>query len=423
MNVGDKYCDVIIENNSFYIIECSSKPKKQNSALEILAKIENVVTNNLIYQGARQDQYSKLSKEELLRVLKEKSSEIHNGYFRKQDKLNWFVRKFFSKEEKVKAILTKIENYISPAQLLPLPNEILQEMSLEVSSIGNLSANRQGKALQEAAFIRRAREFGYQGSPTQAEANKYIENLFKEVTELAKKNLIPKKYLFYKKSFSLKRKIDPEKTLANLKRMDENNFFALLSKLAIYSNNFKNFDIFFLSCIKEYLNAMPKLSGINASSDVGVALILAAGGGKKEAVQLLLEHGADVNILSASGCPPLHYAAYYGHTEIIELLLKYGADANFRDAKGDTALMVATKAGKKEVVQLLLEHGADASIVSARGNHSPPIHYAAHSGRTDIVELFLQHGADRNLLNSRGETALMVASRVGQKEVVKLLSF
>ena len=66
------------------------------------------------------------------------------------------TRKIFSKEEKVKAIHKRIENYISPPQLLPLPNEIIHEMSkyLGVSDIATLAQlNRHGKAHAASAFV------------------------------------------------------------------------------------------------------------------------------------------------------------------------------------------------------------------------------------------------------------------------------
>src|SRR5262249_23047561 len=137
----NKYFDVVINpNNSFYIVEYSStnKPKPHGLALETLENIELVLKNNLEYDSTNHsDSYSKMSQDKLFNILKEKSLEIHNGY---NKKLNWITRKFFSKEKEINAIHTRIDNYITPSKVLPLPNE--------------LAAN---------PIIKQAQEFGYEG--------------------------------------------------------------------------------------------------------------------------------------------------------------------------------------------------------------------------------------------------------------------
>lgn len=55
-----------------------------------------------------------------------------------------------------------------------------------------------------------------------------------------------------------------------------------------------------------------------------------------EIVQVLIEHGADVNDPGRSGCngiTPLHDACQNGHLEIVQLLLNHGADVNARDSE------------------------------------------------------------------------------------------
>src|SRR5689334_23031172 len=66
---------------------------------------------------------------------------------------------------------------------------------------------------------------------------------------------------------------------------------------------------------------------IDARDDDGeTALFVAAAFEQRDAVECLLEHGADVRAGNAAGRTPLHGAAEAGKRAAIELLLAYGAD-------------------------------------------------------------------------------------------------
>jgi hypothetical protein len=69
---------------------------------------------------------------------------------------------------------------------------------------------------------------------------------------------------------------------------------------------------------------------------LGNALVYAAAWGRGEAVDLLLDHGARVNLIPAGfdfAGTPLHYAALRGRREMVDRLLRHGADASVRDTK------------------------------------------------------------------------------------------
>lgn len=61
-----------------------------------------------------------------------------------------------------------------------------------------------------------------------------------------------------------------------------------------------------------------------------------------EVVELMIEHGADVNIRDANGSTPLMYAAKRGNHRIVEILLAAGADSSAKNDEGVTALELAT---------------------------------------------------------------------------------
>lgn len=70
-----------------------------------------------------------------------------------------------------------------------------------------------------------------------------------------------------------------------------------------------------------------------------------------------------LNERDESGLSPIHWAADRGHSTILELLLTHGADVNLVDGDcGQTALHYAVSCGHMDSVKILLKHGADPSI-------------------------------------------------------------
>jgi uncharacterized protein len=87
----------------------------------------------------------------------------------------------------------------------------------------------------------------------------------------------------------------------------------------------------------------------NASAEVAHAI-----------AEMLLAHGAQVNVVQAGGWTPLHQAAAAGYSELATLLLAHGADANARSEDGKTPLQMALEKKHADMVQLLGQHGAEA---------------------------------------------------------------
>jgi ankyrin repeat protein len=94
-----------------------------------------------------------------------------------------------------------------------------------------------------------------------------------------------------------------------------------------------------------------------------------------EAIQLLLDKGADVNAAAADGRTALHGAALQGYDDVIKFLAAHGADLNTKDRKGftplDTALGKAGGfgfAGQEGVVR----EGTAALLRSLMGTNATP---------------------------------------------------
>ena len=77
------------------------------------------------------------------------------------------------------------------------------------------------------------------------------------------------------------------------------------------------------------------------------------------AVDILLKHGADLNI---SKTMALHGCAQAGSLSVSRLLIDSGCDINLRNSKGQTALYFAVKNKHKFIVKFLLESEADVNM-------------------------------------------------------------
>ena len=127
--------------------------------------------------------------------------------------------------------------------------------------------------------------------------------------------------------------------------------------------------------------------------------------GDLKIVSLLLEHKADVNLYSLvsavgdprSFLPPLTSAVRSNDEEIVNLLLHHGAEVDIEGEVG-TALQHAVSGGNPKIVSLLLEHKANVnhrSHIMEYRHHpvSTPLEFAVKFLHEEIVDMLLQHGA------------------------------
>lgn len=116
------------------------------------------------------------------------------------------------------------------------------------------------------------------------------------------------------------------------------------------------------------------------------ALLAAISSNSLPEVQLLLAHGADVDIADNAGWTPLHYAAWFGSNSLVlKELLDHGAKIDARNGRGITPLYFASVTGHEAQVKLLLAHGADRSLASTSGY--TPLRAAKVKGLDGIVAL------------------------------------
>jgi len=190
---------------------------------------------------------------------------------------------------------------------------------------------------------------------------------------------------------------------------------------------------------------------------------------KLDEVKALLDSGVDVNIIISSSDSLLMTACSYSNSDMVKLLLTYNPNINYQDEYGNNALNLAidnmehykemipllleagadpnSKAGagrtaKKnstvlskmssltlnnkseeeeyQIVEMFLSYGADPNIAHKTAG-SIPLMAAAYKGDVRLVKLFLEYGVDPNLKDEQGRTALDMAIKKQQQEVIDLL--
>lgn len=148
------------------------------------------------------------------------------------------------------------------------------------------------------------------------------------------------------------------------------------------------------------------------------ALQYSCSSGLHEIAKLLIAYGANVNYRSRGKCTVLESVCRVDNAEIVELLLRRGADPNVPFSDGYSALQEAC-VRSDETVRILVGHGAD---VNYRGKYKwSPLEYASWQGKRDIVELLLDNGADANTKFSGGDSALAYACSNGHCGIARLL--
>ena len=179
-------------------------------------------------------------------------------------------------------------------------------------------------------------------------------------------------------------------------------------------------------------------------------------------VKLLVENNADVHVETNSGNTAIILAASHNdYSEIVEylltkklskyeknmaltsaanwgsiksakLLIESGADVNFITPYDDTPLMLAAAcSGKRlglsrktkaiQLVKLLLDNGANLDAKSPQRGMTALMCASEEDLGISAVKLLLENGANPKLINKDKETALDLAKKKGNTEIIRVL--
>lgn len=147
-------------------------------------------------------------------------------------------------------------------------------------------------------------------------------------------------------------------------------------------------------------NQKPDYNTRTGEADAPVHLVRSA-----TMASLLLNAGADVNLVGWEGLTPLHDAR---NASIAHLLIAHGANTratnNWMEAP---PLQIAARNGHLDVLRVLLE--CDKDINGVRGYFGTPLHAAVSYGHLDVTEYLIMHGADLTVRNKDGYKPLEYA--------------
>jgi ankyrin repeat protein len=193
----------------------------------------------------------------------------------------------------------------------------------------------------------------------------------------------------------------------------------------------------------------------NSPDPQGTTALMIAGrtDGGTEAVKLLLDRGASVNARDSLQSTALMWAVRTNHLEAVELLIQHDADVNARTRKGSpparrppgagggshgvgivrsgwpdrgfqdatpgemTALLYAARDGRVEMARMLM--AASAGVNQPEANGVGPLLMAITNNHIDVARLVLEHGADPNAADWWGRTPLWAAVELRDLDVNK----
>ncbi|XP_037549697.1 transient receptor potential cation channel subfamily A member 1b [Nematolebias whitei] len=178
----------------------------------------------------------------------------------------------------------------------------------------------------------------------------------------------------------------------------------------------------------QFISSVVDPQEMNSCDDHGnVPLHWAVDRNKVESCRILLDLGADPNILNMALLSPLHLAVSLGHNSLVGLLLSYNStDCNLQGDLGNTPLILACSINNCEALSTLIKHGAHLCQQNKLGHFA--MHAAAFAGAKKAMEVILKAGEEHghsavshiNYLDKSNSSPLHLAVRGGNIESIRL---
>lgn len=156
-------------------------------------------------------------------------------------------------------------------------------------------------------------------------------------------------------------------------------------------------------------------------------LFAAAARGDVEAVENLLEMGADIYAGDANHMTALHHAAMHAREKVIKVLIERGAEVNAGDLKGGFTPLhwVVINANPR---MGSTDHVDESIVALARGganinctdfNLATPLHIAAQKDNKVCIDTLIRLGADPYKVDIMGRSCVSIAKSEETKEMLE----
>lgn len=137
-------------------------------------------------------------------------------------------------------------------------------------------------------------------------------------------------------------------------------------------------------------------------------------------VEVLLEHGAEINAQDCMSKTPLSMATLHGRLDVMETLCNRRADVGLGSSWGATPLVYAQYAASKKdrvaATEILCRHGADVNFQDRNGRTA--MHVAKD---VDCVHILLAYGGDPSIETIFGKTPIVTAAEGELWDIVWLI--
>ncbi|XP_049443765.1 ankyrin repeat domain-containing protein 24 isoform X1 [Epinephelus fuscoguttatus] len=159
---------------------------------------------------------------------------------------------------------------------------------------------------------------------------------------------------------------------------------------------------------------------LNVTDGAGFsALHLAAKNGQSECLKRLLQERLAVDCTDSIGRTPLHHAAVSGCLSCSETLWDFKANLDVQDGDGATPLILAAQMSRVELCVFLLGRGANANIQDNQGRSA--LMLACESDSVETVEALLRGGANTQLVDALGHKASDYSVTTGNQRIMQVL--
>jgi ankyrin repeat protein len=163
-------------------------------------------------------------------------------------------------------------------------------------------------------------------------------------------------------------------------------------------------------------------TGLDLNYEMGLSpLVMMVRQKRVDFIELMLQHGADVNYIMEQPNTALIAAVMTGDLDLVNLILKAKPDLNGHSTTNPkrTAMMQAAESGYLDILKRLVESGA--SLTEGDYVNDQALAFAAYNEQPEIITYLISIGADINHANHRQLTPLDHAERSSANAAIQIL--